>query len=147
MRLVTWTDASGPAPQDLVDAVLDLPFDYKRDEILRGRTWAPVLEAIPSWQQACALSAEAAWEQVRASTQLKDAVRDALNSANADSARRISILEARSIRLPSGPERESARLELESERVAAESLVRGITNPSIRLVACGACVLWPEEDF
>lgn len=147
LRLETWTDASGPAPQDLVDTVLDLPFDPKRDEILRGRTWEPVLEAIPSWAGLCAQSAEAAWKRIRSSSQLEEALRLALESAAADSGRRIAILEARSVRLPRAPERKSARIELESERAAAESLTRGITDPSIRLVACGACVLWPEERF
>ncbi len=144
LRLETWTDASGPAPQDLIDAVLDLPFDPRRDQVLRGLTWQPVLEAIPSWKQMCAESVETAWEQIRASSQLADAVSAALESATVDSARRISILEARSLRLASGPERESARLELETERAAAGSLAEGISSPSIRLVACGACVVVPK---
>ncbi|WP_324288896.1 protein DpdE [Gordonia bronchialis] len=147
MRLETWTDAGGPAPQDLVDTVLDLPFDSKRDEILRGQIWDPVLDEIPSWSRLCAESAEAAWEQVRSSPELEESVSTALNRATADSARRIAILEARSVRLSSGPEREAARIELEAERIAAEALLRGITTPSIRLVACGACVLWPEDKF
>lgn len=147
LRLETWTDASGPAPQDLIDKVLGIPFDAKRDRILRGHTWQPVLEAIPSWRQLCIESVEAAWELIRGSTPLQDAVRSALTSATADSARRVSILEARSLRLRSGPERESARLELESERAAAQSLVRGISSPSVRLVACGACVVVPEGSF
>lgn len=147
LRLETWTDASGPAPQDLVDGVLGRPFDPNRDEILRGPIWKPVLKAIPEWRRACAASAKAAWEQIRSSSQLEEALSYALKSATADSGRRIAILEARAMRLPSGSERESARIELESERVAAESLVRGITDPYIRLVACGACVVWPEDDF
>ncbi len=146
LRLETWTDSNGPAPQELIDAVLDLPFDPSRDEILRGYTWQPVLEAIPWWKQLCAESVEAAWEQIRGSSRLGNALSAALESANADSARRISILEARSLRLPSGPERESARFELEKERVAADSLARGISSPSIRLVACGACVVVPKGN-
>ncbi|MGV9795279.1 protein DpdE [Gordonia sp. NPDC003422] len=146
MRLETWTDADGPAPQDLVTTILDLPFDSKRDEILRGRTWAPVLAEIPSWSRLCAESADAAWEQVRSSAQLTASVSAALERASADSDRRIAILEARSVRL-NGPERESARIELELERKAAEALSRGIASPSIRLVACGACVVWPEDWF
>jgi len=147
MRLETWTDASGPAPQDLVHEVLDLPFDANRDEILRGPTWKPVLEAFPSWKQLCSDSADAAWEEVRSASGLGDALRVASESAAAESARRIAVLEARSVRLPSGPERASARAELESERAAAEALARGIASPSIRLVACGACVVWPEDNF
>ena len=147
LGLEWWTDASGPAPQDLIDAVLDLPFDSERDTILRGHTWHSVLKAIPSWKQLCSESVEAAWEQIRASSRLEDVLKASLESATADSARRISILEARSLRLPSGPERESARLELESERSVAESLAAGIASPSIRLVACGACVVVPEGNF
>jgi hypothetical protein len=144
LRLETWTDASGPAPQDLIDAVLGLPFDPKRDQIIRGHTWRPVLEAIPSWKQLCVESVKTAWEQIWASSQLADALSAALESATVDAARRISILESRSLRLSSGPERESARLELEAERAAAESLAEGISSPSIRLVACGACVIMPK---
>lgn len=147
VRLETWTDASGPAPTDLVENVLSLPFDATRDEILAGPVWKPVQEVIPSWGRSCAASAESAWELVRSSSELADAVRSALDSASADSARRLAILEARSIRLPSGAERESARLEFEAERAAAEALVKGIESPSIRMVSCGACVVWPEESF
>lgn len=147
LRLEFWTDASGPAPQELIDAVLDLPFDSERDVILRGHTWKSVLDAIPSWKQLCAQSADAAWEQVRASSLVEDVLKAAVESATADSARRTAILEARSLRLSSGLERESARLELEAERVAAEALVAGIASPSIRLVACGACVVVPEGNF
>ncbi|ORM08374.1 hypothetical protein A5N77_20075 [Prescottella equi] len=146
IRLETWTDPSGPAPQDFVDTVLGLPFDARRDEILRGRTWRRVLDAIPAWAQLCSDSAESAWEQVRSSPHLEEALSTALHRAAADSDRRIAILTARSVRLSSGPERESARIELEAERIAAEALARGIQAPSIRLVACGACVVWPEGN-
>jgi hypothetical protein len=92
----------------------------------------------------CVESVKTAWEQIWASSQLADALSAALESATVDAARRISILESRSLRLSSGPERESARLELEAERAAAESLAEGISSPSIRLVACGACVIMPK---
>ena len=144
LRLETWTDASGPAPKDIVDNILDLPFNPASDKVLRGDAWTLVLEGIPAWRNLCAESAEAAWEQIRGSAQLEDALRIASESAAADSDRRIAILQARSVRLPSGPEREAARLELESEQAASEALARGIGTPSIRLVACGACVVVPE---
>ena len=144
LRFETWTDASGPAPQDIVDNVLDLPFDPVRDEVLRGDAWTPVLEGLPAWRTLCDESAAAAWDQVRGSEQLEDTLRVAAESAAVDSERRIAILQARSVRLPSGLERDAARMELESEQVASEALANGIGTPSIRLVACGACVVVPE---
>jgi superfamily II DNA or RNA helicase len=147
MRLETWTDASGPAPSDLVEQVLSLPFDARRDLVLRGRTWGPVLEELPTWSRLCHESAEAAWEEVRGSAMLESALSSAVESAEQDTVRRLAILEARALRLPSGPERRAAREELRLERDAAQALIAGIRSPSIHLVACGACVLWPEENF
>jgi ATP-dependent helicase HepA len=147
MRLETWTDAFGPAPNDLVEKVLSLPFDARRDEVLRGKTWGPVLEELSAWSRLCQESAETAWEEVRGSSMLESALVRALESAGQDSARRLAILEARALRLPSGPERRAAQEERRLEREAAEALIAGIQTPSMRLVACGACVLWPEENF
>lgn len=147
LRLETWTDAAGPAPAHLVETVLGLPFDAKRDENLAGKIWRPVLESIPSWARTCARSADVAWDQVRSSPQLAEARSAALATAFADSDRRIAVLKARAARLPSGAERESARLELRAETIAAQALAKGIESPSIRLVSCGAQVIWPEENF
>ena len=146
-RLEIWTDASGPAPNGLVEQVLSLPFDARRDEVLRGTIWGPVLEKLPTWSRLCEESAEAAWEEVRGSAMLESTLSSAMESAEQDTVRRLAILEARALRLPSGPERLAAREEHRLERDAAQALTAGIRSPSIRLVACGACVLWPEENF
>jgi ATP-dependent helicase HepA len=146
-RLETWTDASGPAPDDLLQAVLRQPFDPRQDEVLRGKTWQPVLEELPTWSSLCRQSAEAAWEEVRSSTTLAETLEHARESAGEDSRRRLAILEARTRRLPSGAEREAALEELQAERAVAEALIAGIQSPATHLVACGACVLWPSENF
>lgn len=147
MRLETWTDAFGASPSDLVETVLSLPFDPRRDEVLRGKVWGPVLEELPDWSRLVEESAEAAWEEVRGSAVLESAVRSALASAERDSLRRLAILQARARRLPSGSERRAAEEELRLERDVAQALAAGIREPSMRLVACGACVLWPEDKF
>ena len=147
LRLETWTDASGAAPSDLVENVLSLPFDPRRDEVLRGKTWGPVLEELPAWSRLCEESAEAAWEEIRRSAVLESALRSALETAEQDAVRRLAILEARARRLPSGSERRAAQEELRLERDAAQAIVAGIRTPSMRLVACGACVSWPEDRF
>ncbi len=147
MQIRVWTDASGAASQSLQKSVLDLPYDARRDEVLRGKIWAPVLEELPTWTQLCRESAEVAWQEIREAERLATAVRDALESAEQETARRLAILEARALRLPSGHERTAAHEELSIERAAAEALSRGIENPSIRMVASGACVLWPEDNF
>ena len=147
LRLQTWTDASGSAPKTLQDDVLNLPYDTRRDEVLRGKTWGPVLDALPTWSRLCHESAEAAWEDIRASAALASSVRGAMESAEQETARRLAILEARARRLPSGTERKAAHQELRLEREAARALAEGIEKPAVRMVACGACVLWPEENF
>jgi len=147
MRLETWTDASGPALSDLVEQVLSLPFDARRDEVLRGKIWGPVRKELPTWSFLCRESAEAAWDEVRGSATLESALSSALDSAEQDTVRRLAILEARALCLPGGQERLAAQEELRLERDAAQALIAGIRGPSIRLVACGACVLWPEENF
>ncbi len=147
LRIQVWSDASGLAPQSLQDSVLDLPYDARRDEVLRGKIWAPVLEELPTWTQLCRESAGVAWGEVRGSDRLATAVQKALESAEQETGRRMAILEARALRLPSGAERKAAYEELSIERTAAGALACGIENPSIRMVASGACVLWPEDNF
>lgn len=147
MQTQVWTDPSGRAPQSLTESVLDLPYDSDRDEVLRGKIWAPVRAELPTWINLCEESAQAAWEEIRGQEDLASAVRAGLDTANSEAARRIGILEARASRLPSGAERQAAHDELDAERTAARALIWGIENPTIRMVACGACVLWPEENF
>ncbi len=147
LRIETWTDASGPAPADLVSEVLSRPYDHKEDAILRGPSWGPLLEELPAWSTLCRQSAEAAWEQVRSSGELATSVTRASEAARLDGSRRQSILEARSRRLSTEAERSSAHAELELERAMATAVLSGIQTPQIRLVSCGACVLWPAEDF
>ena len=147
LRIVTWTDGFGPAPADTVVSLLDLPFDAKRDEALRGRIWVPVLEKLPTWATLCSQAASSAWQELRESEVLAIAIREGTASAERETSRRLAILEARALRLPTMAERKAAESELGRERIASEALIRGIHEPSIRMVACGACVLWPEEDF
>lgn len=147
IRLDTWTDSSGPASRDLVEQELDQQFDKDRDAILRGASWGPILEEMPAWARLCEESAEAAWVEVRSSEKVSTALRTALEGAERDSTRRLAILEARARRLPAGAERESAEEELRVERDAAQALTAGIQNPLVRMVACGACVLCPEDYF
>ncbi|ORA15576.1 hypothetical protein BST16_09215 [Mycobacterium asiaticum DSM 44297] len=147
LRLETWTDASGPAPNDLVDEWLNLPYDARRDGFLRGKFWGPVLEALPAWTHLCHESAGAAWEEARGSARLASAISNALESAEQDTDRRLAILEARALRLSTAAERRAAQDELRLERATAQALAAGIRNPVVRMVTCFACVLWPEENF
>ncbi|CAB4974849.1 MAG: hypothetical protein F2840_18060 [Actinobacteria bacterium] len=147
LRIETWTDGFGAAPKETTESILNLPFDFKRDEVLRGRCWGPVLEALPTWSASCRTSVGMAWQEVRESPQLSAAIETAMASSERESSRRLAILEARALRLPSEAERTSARLEFGIERDTAEALLRGIATPTIRMVTCGACVLWPEENF
>ncbi len=147
IRLETWTDASGPAPADLVDKHLARPFDAQTDEVLRGRLWEPVLEELSAWVSLCQDSANAAWDQVNRSPVLNSAVDVAVESAEQDIRKRLSILEARKLRTSDTLERTSMQKELDRERQLATELLKGIRKPAIRLVACGACLLWPEERF
>lgn len=147
IRLDTWTDPSGTASDGLINNVLSRPFDRDRDAILRGQSWQLILEEMPAWSTLCEQSATAAWAEVRSAEKLASTLEAASRAAEQECERRIGILEARSLRLPTGPERDSAQQDLQIERRIAEALRAGIHNPSIRMVACGACVLCPEDYF
>lgn len=147
VKLETWTDPFGVASEELVRNSLDLPFDGSRDEVLRGKIWHPVLEVFPAWAELIKQSAAEARRVIDASQTLTTTLQTALGAARIETAKRDSILRARSLRLPSEREREAARIEFEFERRAAEALMAGIAAPSVRMVACGICVLWPEETF
>jgi len=143
----SWTDPSGLAPADLRDRYLDLPYDAARDEVLRGPVWAPVLEELPAWSQMCKESSAAAWEFAGNSPVVADAIEVALGSAQEEVNRRLAALQARALRLPSLEERQVAEIELDMERRVSMAIKDGIRHPSVRMVTCGACVLWPEDDF
>ena len=148
VKLETWTDPYGQAPEDLLLEKLDMPFDAKRDEVvLRGRIWERVLEEFPAWTQLIQQSAEEARVLIGQSETLTSDVESALLAARAETARRDSILRARSLRLPTERERAAAKIEFDFEKQAGEALIAGIERPSVRMVACGICVLWPQGNF
>lgn len=147
MRFDTWTDEHGSAPPELVAQQLSLPFDDSRDVVIRGHAWESVHKEIPLWKRLCAESADSAWEEIRDAKVLSDALESAAQNARRDTERRQAVLRSRALRLSSGEERDEARMELQSEVMVGEALARGIEFPKIRLIACGACVLWPEEDL
>lgn len=144
--LKTWTDPSGPAPSDLVENTLSVPFDPRHDEVLRGRIWEHVLEELPAWKQLCLTSSEAAWSEIENSEVLSAALELASESAEQDAGRRLAILSARALR-SSGTQSQGVQEELDFEHRVAEAVLAGIRKPVIRMVTCGACVLWPEERF
>lgn len=148
VRYETWTDPYGAAPNDLVRDTLDLPFDSSRDEVvLRGRIWKHVLEEFPAWAELIAQSADQARTLVTESADLAGRVDRSVRSAQVETRRRGSILRARSLRLPTEHEREAAQIEFESEQAAGAALIAGIEKPTIQVLSCGVCVLWPEENF
>lgn len=147
MRLETWTDPSGPAPADLVQEVLKRPFDAREDKVLRGIIWEDILAELTAWQRLCLDSADVAWAEIRDSEALSMALAVASRSAEEDTARRLAILDARAMRLSEGAEWHAVQEELDVERRTAEALLAGIRRPAIRMVACGACVLWPKDLF
>lgn len=146
LRLETWTDPSGPAPPDLIEETLSRPFDPKNDVVLRGPVWEHILEELPGWRQLCLSSSETAWAELSVSEDLSNVISLASESAEQDAARRLAILRARALRT-SGATRQPIEEELELERRMAEAVLGGIRKPEIRMVACGVCVLWPEERF
>jgi ATP-dependent helicase HepA len=144
----TWTDPYGAAPEDLIRLNLDLPVDSKRDEeVLRGSTWTPVLEAFPDWIELITQSAEHARNLVTSSADLAERTERGLQAAREETHRRVSILRARSLRLPTTAERTAAQLEFQSEQEAGAALIAGMETPTMQMFSCGVCVLWPEENF
>jgi hypothetical protein len=115
--------------------------------VLRGRIWKPVLEEFPAWTELVGQSADAARGVVDDSEELHARREGALAHASEEIAKRRSILKARSLRLPTEQERAAAVVELELEAALGDALLAGIERPSVRMVACGVCVLWPEVNF
>lgn len=147
VRYETWTDPYGAAPDDLVRDTLNLPFDSKRDEVVRGPIWKPILEEFPAWVDLIAQSALQARALVTDSDDLAERVERSVRAAEEETRRRGSILRARSLRLPTEHEREAAQIEFESERAAGAALIAGIEKQNMQVLSCGVCVLWPEDSF
>ena len=95
--LETWTDPSGRAQDSLVAEQLDLPFEAKRDQVLRGVIWAAMLEEFPAWTELIKQSAEVARKLIEYSGPLTTGTEAALHAARAGTAKRHSILRARSL--------------------------------------------------
>lgn len=136
----TWTDAVGPADDELV-VELEKPFDNRTDRLLSGKVWADVLAELPDWPQLCMDSGTVALDQVRSMPALATAA--AAERARTEVAARLAILQARAQRLPTEAELVSARAELAREEELGHALLKGVEQPSVSVVACGAVVLWP----
>ena len=143
----TWTNPHGEAPSELVNSALDLAFDSRRDEVIRGGVWEHVLGRIPDWAVQVAAGAEVA-RTVASRTQHSAERREAaVQSATEELKHRTSVLAARSRRLPSAAERESSVEELALEERLGKRLIAGLDSPSLRMIACGAILLWPKDEF
>jgi ATP-dependent helicase HepA len=140
----TWTDAVGPADQELV-VELEKPFDSRIDRLLIGNLWGDVLAELPDWAQLCKESAAVAFEHVRSLPVLATAPAAAAGRARKEAAARLAVLDARAQRLPTHAEMASARAELKREEELGRALVKGVERPSVSVVACGAVVLWPAS--
>lgn len=140
----TWTDAVGPADDELV-AELERPFDNRSDRLLNGKLWGEVLAELPNWHQLCTEGGETALAQVRSMPALTTAPAAATERARAEVSARLGVLQARAQRLPTEAEKASAQAELAREEDLGNALLKGIEQPSVSVVACGAVVLWPES--
>lgn len=140
----TWTDAAGPADDELI-AELEKPFDNRTDRLLTGKLWSDVLAELPNWRQLCTESGQAALAHVRSLPALTLAPVAAAERARAEVAARLAVLRARAQRLPTEAEMTSARAELAREKELGHALLKGIEQPDVSVVACGAVVLWPES--
>ncbi|MEU7527719.1 protein DpdE [Saccharothrix sp. NPDC042600] len=140
----TWTNGDGPADASTV-SMLERPFDQAVDRLLKGGVWKEVLAEIPDWREVCKAAAEAAWEHLRETPSLTTTPRVAATRAAVEVQRRLDVLNARSLRLPSQAERAGARGDLERERDLGRALTLGVERPAVSVVACGAVVLWPSK--
>ncbi|WP_281245747.1 protein DpdE [Amycolatopsis marina] len=140
----TWTDTVGPADDELV-VELERPFDNRSDRLLNGKLWEEVLAELPNWQRLCTESGEAALTQVRTMPALTTAPVAATERGRAEVSARLAVLRARAQRLPTEAEKTSAQAELAREEGLGNALLKGIEQPSVSVVACGAVVLWPES--
>lgn len=140
----TWTDGAGAAESRTVD-VLERPYADSSDWLLKGTEWTNVLAELPDWRGSCLTAAEVAWSYLRDTPALTTAPADAAQRAHTEVRRRLAVLEARSQRLPSEAERESAHRDLVREQELGDSLLLGVAQPAVSVVACGAIILWPTR--
>lgn len=140
----TWTDGAGTADARTVD-VLEQPYADSSDWLLKGTEWTDVLAELPDWRELCLAAAEVAWSCLRDTPALTFAPANAAQRARTEVRRRLAVLEARSQRLPSQAERESARRDLVREQQVGDSLTLGVARPAVSVVACGAIILWPTR--
>jgi hypothetical protein len=82
---------------------------------------------------------------VVSSTELQQDVARAVARSRNEAERRLQVLRARSLRLPTDSEREGARIEMQREADLMHALTCGVMKPAILQVAAAAVVLWPES--
>jgi superfamily II DNA or RNA helicase len=105
--------------------------------------WRTVHEEIRGWSVECESAERTARAWVMSSHEFHEAVEGGLKSVVADQSRREAILKARARRLPSPDEREAALRDLNHERTLSRCIRRGIAEPNVSLVSCGALLRMP----
>ncbi|WP_035278503.1 protein DpdE [Actinokineospora spheciospongiae] len=140
-----WTGPDGVADPFLVATELEQPFDETADVVLRGKAWRDVLDALPDWTTLCRTGFDDARRELRTMAVLAEAPLTAAGRAEREMDSRLAILRARSQRLPTRAERLAAEQDMQSEQSIGEALIRGVREPMVSTIACGAVVLWPAR--
>jgi len=125
--------------------VLDQPFDEQLDRVLRGPLWRGVLDVLPDWTTLCKTGFEEARREMETMAVLAQAPTAAAKQAENEVAARLAVLRARSQRLPAQAERLAAEQEMKRETEIGDALIRGVREPTVSTIACGAVVLVPEQ--
>jgi hypothetical protein len=133
------------ASTQLATDVLNMPFDSSRDIVLRGTVWREVRHEMPDWTQLCRLSFDVARRHLQSTPTLTELPILAARRAEHEVRTRVGILNARSRRLPTEAERNGAAHDMRGEKDLGDALIKGVAEPAISVIACGAVVLWPQH--
>ena len=136
------TTHSNVAEGKLEDKLLNTPTDSWKN--IRGERWRFVLREFPKWKQICRDAGTLARERVLQKPELEETMKEALRRSQVDASRRKEILVMRRDRAENSV-REIAQQELDKEGVILDAIMKGITNPSVRMIAAAAFIQSPIE--
>jgi ATP-dependent helicase HepA len=105
--------------------------------------WADVHRNVPGWNRECAEAAQNAQRALQDSEGVRSTLKVAITEVQTDNARRQRVLTARSDRLPTQAERNSALFDRDLDHQLGQTILAGVSAPAFSLINCGALLRRP----
>lgn len=115
------------------------------DQQLRGPLWIAALQHFPDWESRCVNLKAQALAVVSGRAEVVAWREGASAQARSDLDRRSRVIASWIERLPSGPERDHAELEYETEMALDAAIHAGIGSPKMIVLAAGVVFLAGEQ--